>query len=80
MTRAFTVIIENAGANFSGYIPDLPGCVATGRTVGETIRNLEEAAAFHIDGLREDGDAVPESTSVAATILVNMGDEVRQAS
>jgi len=80
VTRAFTVIIEDAGANFSGFIPDLPGCVATGQTVGETIRNLEEAAAFHVDGLREDGVVLPESTTVAATILVDTGDEARRAS
>jgi predicted RNase H-like HicB family nuclease len=56
-------VIENANDNFSAYVPDLPGCVATGSTVEETERAIREAIRFHIDGLREDGVAVPKPTS-----------------
>jgi predicted RNase H-like HicB family nuclease len=59
----YAVVIENANDNFSAYVPDLPGCVATGSTVEETERAIREAIRFHIDGLREDGVAVPKPTS-----------------
>lgn len=51
----YTIIIENAGANFSAYVPDLPGCIATGRTVEETTNNMREAIEFHLDGMRRMG-------------------------
>ncbi len=51
----YAVVIENAGTNYSAYVPDLPGCVATGASVEETQANVREAIRFHIDGLREDG-------------------------
>jgi len=56
-------VIENANDNFSAYVPGLPGCVATGSTVEETERAIREAIRFHIDGLREDGVAIPKPTS-----------------
>jgi len=55
----YTVIIEDAGQNYSAFVPDLPGCVSTGRTVEETVENIREAIQFHIDGLLEDGDPLP---------------------
>jgi predicted RNase H-like HicB family nuclease len=57
----YAVVIERAEGNRSAYVPDLPGCVATGETVGE----IREAIRFHIDGLKADGLAVPEPTSIA---------------
>ena len=60
----FGVVIEKADGNYSAYVPDLPGCVATGRTVEETEREIREAIRFHIDGLRQDGLLVPEPTSI----------------
>jgi len=51
----YAIVIENAGPNFSAYVPDLPGCVATGATVEEAEREIREAIEFHLDGLREDG-------------------------
>lgn len=66
----FLVIIEDAGENFSAYSPDLPGCVATGATHGETERNMYEAIQLHIEGLREGGLPIPESTAVAEYVLV----------
>jgi predicted RNase H-like HicB family nuclease len=59
----YAVVIERAEGNFSAYVPDLPGCVATGATVEEVEREIREAIAFHLDGLREDGLAIPEPTS-----------------
>jgi predicted RNase H-like HicB family nuclease len=56
----YAVVIEKADGNYSGYVPDLPGCVATGRSPEEVNANLREAIRFHLDGLREDGLPVPE--------------------
>lgn len=60
----YAVVIEQADGNFSAYVPDLPGCVATGATVEEVEREIREAIAFHIEGLREDGLPVPAPASV----------------
>ncbi len=60
----YAVVIEKAETNFSAYVPDLPGCVATGGTKEEAEQNIREAIRFHLDGLREDGLAIPEPTSV----------------
>ena len=59
----YAVVIKHAGGNFSAYVPDLPGCVATGRTVAETEVAIREAIVFHLEGLREDGSPVPPPTS-----------------
>ena len=59
----YAVVIEDAGGNFSAYVPDLPGCVAAGRTVAETEVAIREAIVFHLEGLREDGSPVPPPTS-----------------
>ncbi len=59
----YAVVIENAGSNYSAYVPDLPGCVATGRTVAEAEIAIREAIVFHLEGLREDGVPVPAPTS-----------------
>ncbi len=61
----YLVVVEKAGNNFSAYVPDLPGCVATGTTVEDTQRNIREAVAMHIEGLREDGLPVPEPQTQA---------------
>jgi predicted RNase H-like HicB family nuclease len=49
----YAVVIENAGANFSAYVPDLPGCIATGATLQECEQQIREAIGFHLDGMRE---------------------------
>ena len=56
----YAVVIEKANGNYSAYVPDLPGCVATGRTQKEVNANIREAIRFHLDGLREDGLPIPE--------------------
>jgi predicted RNase H-like HicB family nuclease len=59
----YAVVIEKAEGNFSAYVPDLPGCVATGASIAEVENEIRAAIAFHIDGTREDGVAVPAPTS-----------------
>ena len=61
----FAIVIEQAEGNYSAYVPDLPGCVATAATVEEVEREIRDAIRFHIDGLREDGLPVPQPTSIA---------------
>jgi predicted RNase H-like HicB family nuclease len=55
----YAIVIEKAEGNYSAYVPDLPGCVATGATVAETEAEIREAVAFHLEGMREDGLAIP---------------------
>ena len=59
----YAIVIENADGNFSAYVPDLPGCVATGSTVEATEKAIREAIQFHLDGMRDDGMPIPEPTS-----------------
>ena len=59
----YAVVIEDEGSNFSAYVPDLPGCVATGATVAEAELAIRAAIEFHLDGLREDGSPIPPPSS-----------------
>jgi predicted RNase H-like HicB family nuclease len=59
----YAVVFEQAGGNVSAYVPDLPGCVATGRTLDEAEAEIRSAIRFHLEGLREDGEPLPEPTS-----------------
>lgn len=59
----YAVVIERAIRNYSGYVPDLPGCIATGATVQETMSNLQVAIRMHVDGMIDDGVAVPDPTT-----------------
>jgi predicted RNase H-like HicB family nuclease len=61
----YAIVIEKADGNYSAYVPDLPGCVATGATVAEVEAEIRDAIRFHIDGLRADGLSVPVPTSMA---------------
>ena len=61
----YAIVIEKAEGNYSAYVPDLPGCVATGETIEEVEREIRDAIQFHIAGLREDGIPVPAPTSRA---------------
>jgi predicted RNase H-like HicB family nuclease len=60
----YAVIIEQAEGNYSAYVPDLPGCVSTGATIGEIEQNIRDAINFHIDGLREDGLPIPKPSTL----------------
>lgn len=59
----YAVVIENAGRNYSAYVPDLPGCIATGATEAEVEQQIREAIEFHLDGMREDGTPIPPPSS-----------------
>ena len=59
----YAIVIEKAGNNYSAYVPDLPGCIATGATVAEVESEIREAIVFHLEGLREDGLPVPPGES-----------------
>ena len=61
----YAVVIEKAAGNYSGYVPDLPGCIATGSTVEVVERELRKAIRFHIEGLVADGQPVPAATTRA---------------
>ena len=58
--RKYAIVIEQGEHNLSAYVPDLPGCITTGRTVQEIERNIWRAIELHLEGLREDGEPVPE--------------------
>ena len=59
----YAIVIERAEGNFSAYAPDLPGCVATGTSIEEAEAEIREAIEFHLQGLRQDGLAIPQPTS-----------------
>jgi predicted RNase H-like HicB family nuclease len=66
----FLVVIEKADGNYSAYSPDLPGCVATGKTREDATRNMYEAIEMHVRGLMEDDLPVPEPHSSAETVVL----------
>ncbi|HZP84276.1 MAG TPA: type II toxin-antitoxin system HicB family antitoxin [Chthonomonadaceae bacterium] len=68
--KEYLVIFEWAGNNYSAYVPDLPGCIATGKTLEATERNMKEAIELYIEALREDGKPVPEPTTQAKPVTV----------
>ncbi len=61
----YAIVIEQGDNNYSAYVPDLPGCVSTGRTLEEVKSEIREAIVFHLDGLRADGLPIPAPTSQA---------------
>ncbi|MFO0916200.1 MAG: type II toxin-antitoxin system HicB family antitoxin [Pirellulales bacterium] len=68
MRAKYLIVIEKAPNNLSAFSPDLPGCVATGATQSEVEERMREAIRIHLDGMREDGLAIPEPTSIAEYI------------
>ncbi len=59
----YAIVIEKAEGNYCAYVPDLPGCVATGATIAEVEAEIREAIAFHLDGMRDDGLEIPAPSS-----------------
>lgn len=59
----YAIVIEKAGSNYSAYVPDLPGCIATGASIAEVEMEIREAIQFHLEGLREDGAEIPLPSS-----------------
>jgi predicted RNase H-like HicB family nuclease len=66
----YAIVIEKAETNYGAYAPDLPGCVATGKTVEETVRRMREAIEFHLEGLRDSGEPIPQATSLCDYVEV----------
>lgn len=60
----YGIVIEKAASNYAAYVPDLPGCVATGGTVEEVQREIRGAIRFHLEGLREDALPIPQPSSI----------------
>ena len=68
--KKYAVVFERAAHNWAAYVPDLPGCVTTGRTIEEARRLIVEAIEFHIEGMRRRGESVPEPTTVAESVEI----------
>ncbi|MBI4497131.1 MAG: type II toxin-antitoxin system HicB family antitoxin [Chloroflexi bacterium] len=68
----YVVVYEKAPNNYAAYVPDLPGCIATGATRQEVERNIREAIAFHLEGLRLEHEPIPEPQAWADLIEVSM--------
>lgn len=66
----YLVIVEKGSTSYGAYVPDLPGCIATGESRDEVLQLIQEAIEFHIEGLREDGNPVPEPSSFSAVVDV----------
>lgn len=66
----YAIVIEQAQGNYSAYVPDLPGCIATGATLEEVQQQIREAIEFHLEGMREDGLSPPEPVSKVEYIEV----------
>lgn len=68
MKAKFLVIIEKGGANYSAYSPDLPGCIATGSSVEKTLDSMRSAIEFHLEGMIENGEALPTPRSLGSYV------------
>lgn len=66
----YAVVVEKAESNFSAYVPDLPGCVAAAESQEEVLELIREAIDFHLDGMRESGEEVPQPTTIAEYVEV----------
>lgn len=70
MSVKYAVIFERAQSNWAAYVPDLPGCMTTGRTLEETRRNIREAIQGHLETMRQFGDPIPEPSSLAGEVEI----------
>lgn len=66
----FVILIEKSRTGYSAYSPDLPGCVSTGANEAEVLRNMREAMEFHIEGLKAEGEPIPEPTTKSSYVEV----------
>ena len=64
----YTVVIEKTLNNYAAFVPDMPGCVATANSREELLEEIREAIEFHIEGMREDGEPIPEPQATAAVV------------
>lgn len=75
----YVVVVEKSKTGFGAYVPDLPGCVATARTRARVLSLIRQAIAMHIDGLVEDGIAVPKPSAAATTVALPVVRKRRKA-
>jgi predicted RNase H-like HicB family nuclease len=68
----YAVVFEKTGTGYCAHAPDVPRCFSTGATIEETKRNIKEALDFHFEGMREDGDAIPEAATEVAYVEVSV--------
>jgi predicted RNase H-like HicB family nuclease len=68
--KEYAVVIEKGPRNYGAWVPDLPGCVAVAKTRRGVVKLIREAIAFHIDGMRRDGDPIPEPTAGCEMVKV----------
>ena len=66
----YAVIIEEGESSFGAYVPDLPGCVAVGETRGEALQLIQEAIEFHLEGMKQEGQTIPDPVSTAELVEV----------
>ena len=66
----YAIVLEKMESNYSAYVPDLPGCIETGPTVEETEASIKEAMAFHLEGMREDHQWIPDPTSLVESVSI----------
>ncbi len=69
--KKFLIIIEKVKNTYSAYSPDLPGCIATGKTVPEVEKNMFEAIELHLEGLKADKISIPKPTAMAEYVVIN---------
>lgn len=74
----YIILIAKAGDNYSAHVPDVPGVGATGATIEDVTRQMQEALAFHLEGLQLAGEPLPEPESIAAEVDVDMPTAVPQ--
>jgi predicted RNase H-like HicB family nuclease len=68
--KRYAVVVERGASNMSAFVPDLPGCITTGKTLEEIAHNIREAIELHLEGMAEDGEAIPEPSTLALEIEV----------
>ena len=68
--KKYAVVIERTSNNYAAYVPDLPGCVATAGTRDDVLEEIRDAIEFHIDGMREDGEPVPQLQATVDVVEV----------
>ena len=69
--KKYLIVFEKTSNNYSAYLPDIPGCIATGKTKREIEKNIKDAITFHLQGMKEDGSPLPEPSSFTELIEVS---------
>ncbi len=68
----YAILIEKAESNYAAYVPDVPGCVATGSTLDEVKQQIQEALLFHFEGMLEDSEPIPSGTTLCDYVEINI--------